>query len=115
MTIERSTHAAIKAAALEVGVSVSFVHADVGLGVRLKPVGTAYQVTNGYQAPGRGGAQLCVHGYEAFIEAVLERSPAAVVTTGEGTYVGLSDFDDRQDGEFERIQAKYAHQDCDCE
>lgn len=114
--IERSTHQAITTAAVEVGLGVTFRRSDKpGLDVRVHPTGAAYTVTNGYVRRGRGPAQVCVHGYEAFIEAVLERTPRARITTGEGFYDGLQDLDDRQDDEFERIQAKYAHQECGCE
>jgi hypothetical protein len=59
---------------------------------------------------------VCIHGYAAFLNALLHLRPEAHVFTGATIYRGLADFEARQEEVFERVKAGFGqHETCGCD
>lgn len=98
--------------ARDVGVTATEVRfTGRGIMLRLKP----QQGSPLYRVRDRSRPVLCRHGHEAFIEAYLEQAPDAEIETLITTYLGLDDFDKRQDDLYDEIRSLTAGQECWCE
>lgn len=107
MIIQRVLEADIKTAAQSVGVRLVILAPRKGKprSYLIKPVGRRFR---------NDMKNTCIHGYQAFIAAVMEAEPGALVETSLATYRGRDEWEAKRVEHLARAKAMF-EETCSCE